>query len=518
MSELKQEAPSQKQKTSQAKPAPAAVNAPVVGLEYLGVQEEYLAKSAFGAGSLLSQAARLGDRRLHRAQRRVVAKQVGQTQGNQHLQRLIASTAGRETFPVPKVQAMGYQVARQDTPEREVKSGLDASLLLAVITKPINAGGQVTTRKEGEGEKAIVKVTSPQITFSAGVSLAAGVKLGEDSRYIKIGTVQTLVSSNRVGVYKKGEQVVAEYANTMSMARDTMQFAYGAGEERFAAEPPFYDRPKTISDQHPSEFIDFKDQPGFGLPLEFGGGRLAAVKGSDHFNTSIGAKRDNTIITLNPFGWEVNWDATLDADFNVANDAEGKTTAHGIKTFEEKTGIVMDVGPSTLDLAKGMQPAFTFTSVEAAMNESAIILWLALAASRQRDPASAVFIEEALRKKNPAFRVLLTVDRSATRGWLDSGSTDAIESFAHVTKQSPVKGPYSVAQGKSQAIDFNLNEILDPVSVNAASKLSVWAGGQKESGILGDFVELSYPFLSQGTIVPYKGEKRGEYRIEVTLV
>jgi hypothetical protein len=503
-------------KKSQVKAPPAPVVASSEGLEFFSGQDEYLVSLVMGEGTLLSQAARLGDARLRDPQRQVMAKRVGQVQGNQHLQRLVAAGSGA-SLPLGEFQSMPFQLARQDTPEREVKSGLDASLLRVVVTNPLNFSGVVTTRKEGEGDKAMVKVTAPLITYSASVEILEGVKLGEDSRYIKVGTIQTLTSSSRVGVYKKGDQVVAEYAQAMSMARDTIQYTYGKGEQRFAAEAPFYDRPSTISDQNPSTVVDFKDQPGFGLPLEFGGGRLAAVKGSDRFNTSIGAKRDNTIITLNPFGWEVNWDATLDPDFNVATDEAGKTSAHGITSFEEKSGLVMDVGPSTLDLAKDMQPAYSFTSIDAAMTESALSLWLALPASRDRDPASAAFIEEALRRKNPIFRLKLTVDKSANRGWFDTGSTDAIESFMVATKQSPLKGPFEISEGKSQSIDFNLNEILDPASLVSGSKLSVWAGGQKGSGILGDFSDLPYPFLSQGTIVTYKGDKAGEYRVEVSL-
>ncbi len=75
-----------------------------------------------------------------------------------------------------------------------------------------------------------------------------------------------------------------------------------------------------------------------------------------------------------------------------------------------------------------------------------------------------------------------------------------------------------MSEGKSQAIDFNLNDILDPAAVGADSKMSVWAGGKKDSGILGDFAELPYPFLSRGAISTSKGESRGDYAIEVSLV
>ena len=46
---------------------------------------------AFGAGDLTDQAARLGDARLSTIQRQSMALRVGQVQGNQHLQRMVAS-------------------------------------------------------------------------------------------------------------------------------------------------------------------------------------------------------------------------------------------------------------------------------------------------------------------------------------------------------------------------------------------------------------------------------------------
>ncbi len=55
---------------------------------------------AFGGGSAEDQARRLGDIRLQSAQRRALARQIGRTQGNLHLQRLVSQLTQDEEEPI----------------------------------------------------------------------------------------------------------------------------------------------------------------------------------------------------------------------------------------------------------------------------------------------------------------------------------------------------------------------------------------------------------------------------------
>src|SRR5947208_570482 len=237
------------------------------------------------------------------------------------------------------------------------------------------------------------------------------------------------------------------------MVRDARPLKYAEDKDKkevFAAEPPFYDRPKDLSDTMPSATVEFMDQPTMALPLEFGGGKLAAIRGADKFNTSVGAKRAGLIITMNPFGWQVDWTTELKEDYSIAMNTE-----------------------EWAKLALKDQPwVMKFTSVEAAMTESALSLLLGLLAAREADPASAAFMAEALKKKNAAFSIGVNVNRSIDRGivWEE----DAVSVFAHLHKQSDTQGPVTLANGQSHTWSIAFNDYADPASINMNTIISVW--------------------------------------------
>jgi len=100
---------------------------------------------ALSAGSGQEQAARLGDIRLQSAQRRALAKQIGRTQGNVHLQGLLGSLDGQEAGSgrVPVRQRRRVQTgAASPTVQREglvQRQGLEiAALGLAVFAEGRN--------------------------------------------------------------------------------------------------------------------------------------------------------------------------------------------------------------------------------------------------------------------------------------------------------------------------------------------------------------------------------------------
>jgi hypothetical protein len=418
--------------------------------------------------------------------------------------------------PSPASQVHSLTISR--SPDKEARKGLDSSMLQISMNSPVQAGGKVSSRRIGSGAAAILQMVGPKITFSADVKLNPTISL-KDGGGIRVGPIQTLTSSERTGIYKIGNKVVAERTGTLSNVRDSIRYKYTddkKGDEGYPADRPFYAKSSAITDQITSVLVDFEDQPKFPLPLTFGGGRLTGVRGAEKFNTSIGAKRGGKIITMEPFGWGVDWSCDLAEDYNVTKDAQGASTGKEITTWEEAIGIVIDTDTYAWKVADNTPPIYTFHTVDAAMTESASSLWLALAAARKRDPGSVGNIEAALKRKNPTFNVKLTVVKTVNSGIIFD--SDKLGMFVNASKQSPKKGPFDLETGDQVTVGFPMTEIIDPGAINANSMMSIWVGGHGGEPILGDFAELAYPFLSSGTITGTSPDGvPGNYKVDVSM-
>ena len=399
---------------------------------------------------------------------------------------------------------------QRDEAPNEISKGLDASMLNVVVTQPPSSTGQVTATTQDK----LLLLNAPEINYKATVSLSDRVTLGNENGVIKVGPVQTLVSSTRTGVYKKGGVVVAEYTKTLASVRDARPLSYhdDANRSQFVAESPFYDRHQTITDSLTECQVHFMDRPTFPLPLELGGGHLAAVRGSDNFNTSIGAKREGAgIITLNPFGWGVDWTLDLAENYSIINDAEGNSIAKGISIWKEFQGIAID-SPMYAKLQSSQTPeVMIFHTLEAAMSESPLSLLGLLLTTRAHDPAGVAHIEEALRQKNPTFNITVTTIKTATSWGDDMGM------FAHITKQTELYPLPDMDEEESRVTPVSFNSLCDPASIQADSQLSVWVGGEGEA-ILGDSVTFPLPFLGSKTVFVSSYDKNGgEYLVSVKL-
>ncbi len=497
------------EKSTTKRVQPVQASGPVETAEAASLAELTCSLLAAAAGDPLeSQSGFLGERRHPRAQRQDVARKIGSAHGNRHLQRVVGLA-----------QRNGRALQRQDEVEKRVMKGVDPGMLKVEVTKEISVSGAMSAEKKGEGAAAIVAIHAPKISFIANVDMPSDVELSEQGEgFMKVGPVQTMTSSTRVGVYKKGEKEVARYTNQMNdPVRDSKRFKYaGEGGEGFPAEQPFYDKPGPLTNDIRSATVSFEDEPTMSLPLEFGGGRLTRVEGADRFNTSIGIKRSGVIKLVKPFGWQLDWSTDLSENLDIQEDEEA--ARQHITSWEEATGIVMDTETYAWKEAAKKPPIFTFYTVDAAMTESASTLWLALAAARNLDPGSVSNIEEALRRKDPNFKIKLTVSRSANRGFFGGASSDTIGIFAVASKQSKVNGPYTIEEGASVTVGFKLSEIIDPSSIDSASKLKIWAGGHGDEAILGDFAELGYPFLSSASIsVTNADGGGGTYKVDVSM-
>jgi len=78
---------------------------------------------AFGGGSVEDQAARLGDMRLQGAQRRALASRIGRTQGNLHLQRVVASLRQDDRGPTPVPPRQPAMARREGKPQAVQRDG-----------------------------------------------------------------------------------------------------------------------------------------------------------------------------------------------------------------------------------------------------------------------------------------------------------------------------------------------------------------------------------------------------------
>jgi len=444
-----------------------------------------------------NQRIQLKDQRIPLIQRQLMAQNIGQFQGNKHLQ---------NTVP--------QKIARDD--EKRVMQGIDLSML-TIKTKEPTKSGTLSTKSKGEGPTAIVIVNAPKIAFSADVSIQEDVKLSEDGPGgCRVGPIQTMTSSNRTGIYTKGGEEVARYTNKQGPVRDSFRYTYGDGDF-FPADRPFYQKPVALTTQT-SASISYEDAPKMSLPKEFGGGRLSKIEGADRFNTSIGIKRGEQIVMANPFGWSLDWSADLGEDYAPSGDAESLSAESRIDTWKEATGIVMDTETYAWKAIQDNPAIFTFSTVEAAMTESAAVLWMVLIAARGNDPDSVVNIEEALKRKDPTFQAKLTVSKSVNRSLFGGGRTDSIGIFANATKQSKLSGPHSLEEGNSVTVGFKLTEIIDPSAITSSSILKIWAGGHGDEAILGAYAELPFPFLTSGTISPTNVDgEAGSYQVAVSL-
>jgi hypothetical protein len=372
------------------------------------------------------------------------------TLGNRDVQRLLAGRLQRQTPPPSGGSAPAGGATTLTT-------GLDASML-EVTGGDLQKSGNVTAKKKGDK----ISVDAPPVKYEASVTLKAGVTLGSgDNGRIDVGPVQTVLSGERVGIYRKGGDpkgdVTSEEHQSVGQARDA-QWDREKGRQVAAVPAPWYSQPSNVSDGIRSTQVTFFDQPGFDFPQQVGDGRLTETRGQDRFNVSIGAKRGGQLIHLKPQHWEVPWNLTID------NQGAGKGG--------EVTGGLAREGPPTTDGPIAVEQARSwtaFTSVEAAMAASPAVLLENLLPAKANDPTAYSHICEALRRKNPSFTVKVKVEKTAS--WFGA---DNIIVFAHGTKAAG-KPEIKLNTGQEGSVVFTFNEVFDVAAIDGGTKLTITA-------------------------------------------
>jgi len=382
----------------------------------------------------------------------------------------------------------------------------------------ISKGGQVSASDQGDK----VRIQSPAISASCDVEL----KLPDDkkmgSHSVKVGPIQTLLSSKRTGVYQKDGKNV-EQSSGMGQVRDAAEGTYSPGGPVFApVEAPFYSGNPAEGGAPAGSGLDtwsgdgvsfsatvrMNDSPGFSLPKKLPGGeQLVAVKGADNFNTSAGFKTDTgEIFGLSPFGWTLDWSTPIAGDGTANPDpARDAITSYPV------TEAVIE---NTTEYAN-LIARFTFDSVDQAMKEPAWTLLQMLPIMQARDAAAAGIIADALSQKNPSFSVtvipLQGVGQEELDGPSDVGDSVTMQVSGTITKTSPTRS-VTALQGTGGSVVIALNEMADAASLTGSSVLVVFVA---EEDHLGGGVSIPFPFTGGGSIGQGEGSE-GDYKVKVS--
>ncbi len=300
-----------------------------------------------------------------------------------------------------------------------------------------------------------VTIESPDITFNASATLHSDVQM-DAGETIKVGPTQTLLGSNRVGIYRRGGlpngEIIAEDKSSVGQVRDAQWQPNRDGSVRADVEAPWYSRPSNITDTNRTAQVHYLDKPGFELPAAVGEGRLTETRGSESFITALSAKRDGQVVHLASSHWEVPWALTIDASHATQGSAV--------------TGGSSDQAPPTLDGPIAVQAAqdwLAFSSVEAAMTASNRVLLDHLLAAKAGNASAYQNIVQALRRKNPTLSVSVTVN--STDSWV---GTDDLELVAQGLQRRSLG---QINDRGSRSVTFQLCDLIDPLAISASTNL-----------------------------------------------
>jgi len=164
---------------------------------------------------------------------------------------------------------------------------------------------------------------SGKVRVDAGwAKLVADVELkpdvDPDPPHFRIGWVQTLASSRRVGVYKTaGGQSVSKVIAAGALSDRRQYWDGDITKPRSTVAKPWYDLPEELGTEHRKVHIANFDKPGMAMEPSitddgpFQGAKLVAIQGRDSFVTSLKAG-DAGEHTLKTFEWFVPWDVPVE--------------------------------------------------------------------------------------------------------------------------------------------------------------------------------------------------------------
>jgi hypothetical protein len=287
---------------------------------------------------------------------------------------------------------------------------------------PTFTGGTVSA---GPIPGGLTKISAPEVHLPAiTVSVNAATYEIEQNKSVEVGIVQSVESAKRVARYKgpgekpgDPEQTFENDHGFAGARRDVDRLSHGGTSGAFKAtkepffSPPTYlgadGKPKTVEGDSKAKGGMF-DKPGFGSPTKLGRAELIGFSGADKFRTGLGAKDlkggATELTYVSKSAWEIPWNLDLDPTGKGAGkDAKATLTDKAPSTV---------TGEAAIDAPK---PYYAFTTVEQAMTVDLDTLWSNIkAAEAAGDNLAAACSIEAIKRKNPAFEVTVTCDKTDT--------------------------------------------------------------------------------------------------------
>jgi hypothetical protein len=305
-----------------------------------------------------------------------------------------------------------------------------------------------------------VFVQGPRIEQRVDVALASGVTLGQGVS-VDVGPIQTLLGSERVGVYRRGGDpggpIMAEDRGVVGVTRDSGWHVDPASRQVVSSFPaPWYANHYGLLDAYPSHEVRWDDRPGIYLRPALAGDEatLTEVRGADRFVTSISAKRGDQLVHLRTYQWSVPWDVRIDQTTATGQGRAGQVTEGGAMTMPRGTDIV----------AGHDHRYIRYADHDSAMAAPALELFRALGPALAEDRAAAATIAGALRAKNPAFRFNFFIQSKS-----NVVGDDAIELTiaGSLERRESIRG----GTGATRAVTFHLLDVFNPDSIRAGSQL-----------------------------------------------
>lgn len=306
---------------------------------------------------------------------------------------------------------------------------------------PVPSGN--VTVGAGAEDPANVLVQAGRIDFRASVALAPHRTIAPSDQ-LRFGPTQTLLGSDRVGVYRHPNGQEYRSHSTQPQLRDA-SYSERVGNDFLVTEAPFYWRPQTLSATNPTAAItDAYDQPSAELPKHEGDATLVRVEGSDRFVTGWAVTKGAERADLASYSWSVPWTTDVAPDF---------TGTGGVDTVAPSA-----TAPPTLDGTAVLNHDTTdfheYRSLEAANAMDTGTLVGQLAQLRANSPTSYEFAVQALRARNPQF--VATIHVVDTAEWFG-----ADEIVVTATGARPAQsGPQSLNNGQRGDFTFRLSDVL----------------------------------------------------------
>ena len=305
-----------------------------------------------------------------------------------------------------------------------------------------------------------VNIKSPPVDLNAEVKVKDSISAEDKAKITKIqvGSIQNSTSSSRIGVYKKGDQVVAEHdIVTSGAAADAQVDSTGTKRNSYAV-VPFYQAPNEINKEQWNATALMHDQPEFNLPKQLAGGVLTETKGSDNFVTAVAAKRDDEIVQLKNETWSVPWAVKIDPSMT----GEGGAISADDKT-KDKVAITDDSpiaaqkaqewdSPKTVDAAKAMPPAQ---------------LLAALVACRGKDPDAYKNCCDAVTALNWQYTITVTCSNS----YSIVGTEKVAVSVKGATGNKDQNGDLNT--GGSMSVQVGFLDLFKPDSWTGGGQISI---------------------------------------------